>query len=111
MTAVNPTLVLRNYLAQQVIDRAEAGDYAAVRELQHVVEHPFQDDNTALALASLTGGLPSSSTAADESSGCGAAASAGAGTCGLADSAGSGITAVAGRACRPPPEAARLKVT
>ena len=41
MHAVNPLYLLRNYLAQQAIEAAEAGDYTAVRELHAVLSQPF----------------------------------------------------------------------
>ncbi|MCY1342302.1 hypothetical protein D9M69_282830 [compost metagenome] len=43
MHAVNPKYVLRNYLAQQVIEAAEQGDYAPVRELHAVLARPFDE--------------------------------------------------------------------
>jgi uncharacterized protein YdiU (UPF0061 family) len=43
MNRVNPNYVLRNYLAQQAIEQAQNGDYAGVRDLLAVLEHPFDE--------------------------------------------------------------------
>ena len=43
MHAVNPKYVLRNYLAQVAIEKAQNKDFSEVRQLLKVLEHPFDE--------------------------------------------------------------------
>jgi uncharacterized protein YdiU (UPF0061 family) len=43
MMRTNPKYVLRNYLAQVAIERAQNGDFSEVQKLLSVLEHPFDE--------------------------------------------------------------------
>lgn len=62
MRAANPTLVLRNWIAQDAIAAAEKGDFVPVRTVLKMLETPFNADfssfknTTVAATCSLSGG-------------------------------------------------------
>ncbi|MDQ2821464.1 MAG: YdiU family protein [Pseudomonadota bacterium] len=53
MNAVNPKYVLRNYLAQVAIEKAQAGDFSEVGKLLAVLEQPFDEQPENAAYAAL----------------------------------------------------------
>jgi uncharacterized protein YdiU (UPF0061 family) len=53
MRKVNPKYILRNYLAQQAIERAERGDYSLVNTLAEVLKVPYDEQSEYDYLAKL----------------------------------------------------------
>jgi uncharacterized protein YdiU (UPF0061 family) len=51
MDQANPKYVLRNYLAQTAISRAQSGDFSEVDRLLAVLSHPFDEQPEHEALA------------------------------------------------------------
>ncbi|VFV45456.1 Hypothetical predicted protein [Lynx pardinus] len=47
MTTVNPRYVLRNWMAESAVRKAERNDFSEVHLLQHVLRHPFQKHSAA----------------------------------------------------------------
>ena len=52
MNTINPKYVLRNYLAQLAIDKAEQGDFLMVNELLELLRHPYDEQPDKVAFAS-----------------------------------------------------------
>ncbi len=44
MNQINPIFILRNYIAQQAIDKAYAGDYSEVQTLLKVLQNPYEEN-------------------------------------------------------------------
>jgi uncharacterized protein YdiU (UPF0061 family) len=53
MHAVNPKYILRNYLAQIAIDRAQTGDFSELERLQKVLQNPFDEQPEHASYAAL----------------------------------------------------------
>uniref|UniRef100_A0A8C3TDY8 Selenoprotein O n=2 Tax=Chelydra serpentina TaxID=8475 RepID=A0A8C3TDY8_CHESE len=47
MTAINPRYVLRNWMAESAVRKAEMNDFSEVHLLQEVLQHPFQRQTAA----------------------------------------------------------------
>ncbi|MFY0630330.1 MAG: YdiU family protein [Flavobacteriaceae bacterium] len=43
MNSVNPKYVLRNYMAQLAIDKADTGDYSLIEELYQLLKNPYSE--------------------------------------------------------------------
>ncbi len=43
MKQANPKFILRNYLAQQAIEKAESGDYSEIEQLMKVLTSPYEE--------------------------------------------------------------------
>ncbi|MDA9773981.1 YdiU family protein [Saprospiraceae bacterium] len=43
MNCVNPKYVLRNYMAQLAIDKADKGDYSLIHEFQEILKKPYDE--------------------------------------------------------------------
>jgi uncharacterized protein YdiU (UPF0061 family) len=43
MNTVNPKYVLRNYMAQMAIDKADNGDYSLIEELHELLKQPYAE--------------------------------------------------------------------
>ena len=43
MNQVNPKYILRNYMSQMAIEKAEAGEYTLLHELYELIKHPYEE--------------------------------------------------------------------
>jgi uncharacterized protein YdiU (UPF0061 family) len=53
MLARNPKYILRNYMAQIAIEKAENGDFSEVNRLLHILQNPFDEHPEAEEYAGL----------------------------------------------------------
>ena len=44
MDQVNPSIVLRNYFAEEVIRKANEGDYSSLKEALEVLSNPYEEN-------------------------------------------------------------------
>ena len=45
MNTVNPKYVLRNYMAQMAIDKANEGDFSLIDELFNLLKKPYEEQS------------------------------------------------------------------
>ncbi|NIT14462.1 MAG: hypothetical protein GTN99_09550, partial [Candidatus Dadabacteria bacterium] len=43
MNSVNPKYILRNYIAQRAIERAESEDYTEINKVYNILKRPFDE--------------------------------------------------------------------
>jgi len=58
MNSNNPRFILRNYIAQNAIEKAEEGDYSEVRRVLEILKNPFQEEVPAQLLSRNYDSLP-----------------------------------------------------
>ena len=44
MDQVNPSIVLRNYFAEEVIRKANEGDYSYLKEALEILSNPYEEN-------------------------------------------------------------------
>ncbi|NWI63977.1 SELO protein, partial [Todus mexicanus] len=47
ISAVNPRYVLRNWMAESAVQKANLNDFSEVHLLQQILQHPFQSQQAA----------------------------------------------------------------
>ncbi|EFJ44662.1 hypothetical protein VOLCADRAFT_106324 [Volvox carteri f. nagariensis] len=113
MNATNPRFILRNWIAQQAIEKAEKGDFSEVTRVYALLRNPFSDEDVSELLRNVDAKTGTVAAAAAAAAAPGAAAAPPAGP-----EAASGTAAEPGVSCslpvydgRPPGWAAKLCVT